>query len=406
MPESDIGDRIQRLETQTTRLKAVVLLLAVQILWSGGIKDAMAQFRARMKPAAIVGKRPARHVGVPEKPPWTTEQSAASEGPRPKQAGVLDLVQARRIQIVNRSGDVIVDLAESVGGSGIIAGYDNLGNNVFYAGVSGVGGGYLALQDGSGNVRVLAIAGADEDDTSRIRIRRSNGDDLVYAGGSLKGDGLLIVGGGERSGFLTVENESNEKIVTIGPDENGNGFIGVSTSDGRNLVVAGATGEGTGGILTLRNRAGIDLVRLAAGSEDGALLIDNATENNLVFLGGSTGGAGQLRVNRPDGGNMVYAGDDIEGDGFLTIDNRNGTELFTLGANLSGNALFRASNANGELGLVGIAGNEAGDFSIVNREGIDLVTIRGSNGDGLIESYSSLGTTIWSSSTSPIGQRY
>ena len=60
MPESDIDDRIQRLETQTTRLKAVVLLLAVQILWSGGIKDAMAQFRARMKPAAIVGKRPAR----------------------------------------------------------------------------------------------------------------------------------------------------------------------------------------------------------------------------------------------------------------------------------------------------------------------------------------------------------
>ena len=67
-------------------------------------------------------------------------------------------------------------------------------------------------------------------------------------------------------------------------------------------------------------------MRLAAGSEDGALLIDNATENNLVFLGGSTGGTGQLWVNRPDGGNMVYAGDDIEGDGLLTIDNRNGTE--------------------------------------------------------------------------------
>ena len=83
------------------------------------------------------------------------------------------MVQARRIQIVNRSGDVIVDLAGEVSGSGIIAGYDNLGNNVFYAGVSRRGGGYLSLQDGSGNVRVVAIAGADEDDTSQFRIKRS-----------------------------------------------------------------------------------------------------------------------------------------------------------------------------------------------------------------------------------------
>ena len=277
----------------------------------------------------------------------STRPVAAKSAP----AQVEDVIQTRRLQIINSAGDVALDIGTSVS------------------------------------------------DKGRFEIKDEQGNQLVYLGPSSKGNAMLIMGGeGEASGLIYINGEDGNRLVSITPAASGHGSVFVNNKDGDGLVSMGSTVETGNGILVIRNRDGKQLITAAGGSSDGGLWMGNTDEDNLIYLGGSTDGDGMLNVKRKGGSRLVFVGADVDGAGMVGINNLDGSELITVGANTSGNGLIRVVNRNSELGAAIIASDSYGLMTLVASDGSDLVYLGAdTEGHGVAETYSTSQDLIWSS---------
>lgn len=149
-----------------------------------------------------------------------------------------DVIQTKRLQIVDDAGNVFVKLEKDNDG-GIIASYNNRAKYTFFASSSVKGFGQLDIGNGNGK--------------SNLHVAESN------AGG----------------GFLGILNESNYYVAEMGSaNSDGGGYVEVNDNNGY-------------------SKASI----FANKNSDGAFEAYSNSNNRIVYLGGSNSNTGGLWLN-------------------------------------------------------------------------------------------------------------
>ena len=340
---TSIEERLNRLERRVDRYRDLaaclggMLALVVTLGATGVVSPANnAVWQAREA-------RPRRsQPRVADQQSLTTDGAAASVQSLSKMATPtesIDYLQVKRLQLVNDEGTVLVDLAESTGGSGLVILYNGEGENTVYVGSSASSGDGLLVVN-SAEEETLISLGSDAD-----------------------------TGGG----YLNIRNAQEARLVSLSTSGDA-GHLNLYDTQGDRLFYAGSNTSGHG-LIQVGNSEGKGLLSLWTDEDSGTLWIDNNQDQNVVYLG-----------------------TDVDGQGLLNVSSKNGDELITAGSNTSDNGLFRVSNRFGNLEFVVIAGDEYGTAYTMDAQQNLLVDLDVDlNGNGLIQTWSPMGVPVWSS---------
>ena len=94
---------------------------------------------------------------------------------------------------------------------------------------------YVGVTNGHGYLKV----------NSSLEVISKTGKNLIYAGSTDDGDGLL-----------TVKSKTGKDVLYAGGDVDGNGFLSITSKTGVQLIHAGASSSGNGAFMSLTNRTG------------------------------------------------------------------------------------------------------------------------------------------------------
>ena len=174
---------------------------------------------------------------------------------------VPDVIQARRFEVVDYSGNVLANMSQD-DGKGIIKTYNTAGKKLVNITYTTKNEGFLALEDGNGQ--------------EMMRFSSSN------------------EGGG---GYIGVYNPSGKRTLTLCNDNSG-GNIYIGNSDGNTRAVAQCNAS-AGGYLALYNSSGYTAVKLTqTSSGNGDFYINNYNGDERVRLSvSSSAGNFQLKNN-------------------------------------------------------------------------------------------------------------
>jgi hypothetical protein len=278
---------------------------------------------------------------------------------------VPEVVQARRFEVIDEQGRVVVAAGAGVLGGqidvwsqdqlnvariwvneygGDLALWNNAGRNVVGA-YATTGGGELALWDNEG---ALAVRGQVADHGGRIELLDPGRKQVVVTAGAQEhGGGVSIVGqeGAElwsarataQGGHTALADAAGQIVVSSGAADRG-GETRILGADGVPLVVAGASTSSGGGYLELFNPEGLRVFTTSADTDGGG------------------------RLDLADGsGNVVLSADSVKDTGAaLAVMNSAGTRQFLIGTrpqgglmnlmNSQGSTVFIAGTADQGLG--------------------------------------------------------
>ena len=338
---NSVEARLNRLETRVTRYRNfnILLCLLLVAVVSVAATDGIPSFQAKSVPDSIA--MPKGDVGVPDLPderiiyPDTHRAGKVT-------AQTYDVIRARRLEIVNDAGEVVVILVASPGFKG---------GQIFVKSAEGKQLAYIGpvAPNGNGSVAINSTEGK-----RLITLRSSSG----------TGDGLI-----------GIRNRNQERLISLNTDES-SGWIRIDKTGNENLAYLGASTLGNG-LLSLRNKSGKRMVSMFAGEISGNLQLSNSNDKTIARLG-------------------AYSA----GDGFLKINSKTGTELITAGSNTYDDGLLRVSNRYGTLGVWIVGADDNGYVGIQdNRERLLAEMTATANGNGLVRTLSPQGITTWSSNS-------
>lgn len=164
-------------------------------------------------------------------------------------APIPELIQARKFEVVNAAGRVVVQL-ESWTLGGRIQTYPAKGSlePSLIFGHSDHGDGLLLVRNKAG--KTLIYAGGDDSRHGLLRVQNKAGRHLIFAGASSTGNGLLVVDAGkekasvsiqgkatEGGAGLVIKNKNGEEVVHAFADEAGLGYVGAFNRQGKGRVL-------------------------------------------------------------------------------------------------------------------------------------------------------------------------
>lgn len=281
-----------------------------------------------------------------------------------QQARTPDVVRARRVEVVDEAGRVVL-LASSQSWGGQLDLWGATGQNtirlasqaaggdlvVFHTGGKAVGG--LFAVDGGGRMEVSALSNAASSiaqatdqsaawgtldgagksaalcsspaaGASRIALMDGDGREQVALAGSSGSGGAVRVGDahgalaaqvavGPAGGLVEALTASGAVVASLGATEGSGGFAQVSNASGAQVFAAQAREDGSGK-LALADAKGIPNLIAETGAEDGGTLSMLAGGRRIVGLGvGSAGGL--LNLMNLEGVPVVVAGAASDADG-------------------------------------------------------------------------------------------
>jgi hypothetical protein len=155
--------------------------------------------------------------------------------------GVPDVIQAKKFEVVNDEGKVIVELSNLRGG--------------------GVDNGMLVTRTSAGGTLVKLASGPSG---GRVATENGEGQNLVVFGGGPEGggelgilnkDGKTVAGllSGPDGGSLGIFNNDRKLCASIGSDVDG-GMLDISNKDGKQVVGIYADADGGGEIVTMDSK--------------------------------------------------------------------------------------------------------------------------------------------------------
>lgn len=275
-----------------------------------------------------------------------------------------DVIKARKIQIVDDSGVVVIDLAVDPKGDGTVV--IKNGDGRPFLGLSSIAGSGNILALGHDS-QVLASLGGDADGNGRLGLYNKDGKPRVTlsadgVGGSVvasapgpNGGTRVVLRATTSNGLLWLFGRNEELLASVGADANGNGMLIVNNRDGKPRVTLNAAAES--GAMTI-----VDGGTVSCG-HDGKL---------LAALSASSAG-GFLDTISSDGKDLVALGPDANGNGRVTLFNKDGKDRVTLVASDKGG---RVGTSNGHLMMATLAATElGGNLMIGNSDGKPLVDI-------------------------------
>lgn len=208
---------------------------------------------------------------------------------------IPELVQARKFEVVDRMGNVLVRMGYD-DDKGYIKTYNSKGNKLVNLTFTSTNQGFLALEDGNGNENIRLSTSSD------------------YGGG-----------------YLSINNAQHNRTITMYNDAGG-GALTVSNNYGKSKALLKAHSENCGS-LTLYN------------SYDNAIisLLQTTSGNGDFYLYNSTGGERIRMASSPNGGN-------------IQLFNNNQNKGVELGITNNVNGVVNTYNSSGAY-IQGIGGN-------------------------------------------------
>ena len=192
-----------------------------------------------------------------------------------------DLIQAKRFEVVDDFGNVLVNLSQDEG-KGIIKTYNKDGKKLVNITYTTNQEGYLALEDGKGQ--------------ETMRLSSSNDGGGGYIGVfNPSGKRTLTLCNDNSGGNIYVSNSNGDTRATVQCNSSAGGFLGLYNSSGYTAVKLTQTSSGNGD-LYINNYNGDERVRLSVSSSAGNFQIKNNSKNMIVELGGTNGENGTINT--------------------------------------------------------------------------------------------------------------
>jgi hypothetical protein len=199
---------------------------------------------------------------------------------------VPDVLQARKFQVVDDYGNVLVNLTQD-DGKGVIKTYNKEGKKLVNITYTSNQEGYLGLEDGKGQ--------------ETMRLSSSNEGGGGYIGVfNPSGKRTLTICNDESGGNIYVGNSNGDTRATMQCNSSAGGFLGLYNSSGYTAVKLTQTSSGNGD-LYINNKNGDERVRLSVSASAGNFQIKNNSKTMIVELGGTTGENGTINTYNTSG---------------------------------------------------------------------------------------------------------
>lgn len=199
---------------------------------------------------------------------------------------VADVIQAKRFEVVDDKGNVLVNLSQD-NGKGTIKTYNQAGKKLVNITYTTNQEGFLSLEDGKGQ-EMMRLSSANDVGGGYIGIFNPSG------------KRTLILCNDESGGNVYVSNSDGNSRATMQCNSSAGGFLALYNSSGYTAVKLTQTSSGNGDVY-VNNYNGDERVRLSVSSSAGNLQIKNNSKNMVVELGGTAGENGTINTYNSGG---------------------------------------------------------------------------------------------------------
>jgi hypothetical protein len=199
---------------------------------------------------------------------------------------VPDVLQARKFEVVDYSGKVLVTISQD-DGKGIIKTYNKEGKKLVNITYTTNQEGYLGLEDGKGQ--------------ETMRFSSSNDGGGGYIGVfNPAGKRTLTLCNDNSGGNIYVSNSEGNTRGVFQCNSTSGGFLGLYNYSGYTAIKLTQTSSGNGD-LYVNNKEGDERVRLSVSASAGNFQIKNNSKTMIVELGGTTGENGTINTFNTSG---------------------------------------------------------------------------------------------------------
>ncbi len=199
---------------------------------------------------------------------------------------VPDVVQAKRFEVIDTYGNVLVNLSQD-DGKGIIKTYNTAGKKLVNITYTSNNEGYLGLEDGNGQ-ETMRCSSSNDGGGGYIGIFNPSGKRTL----TLCNDGS--------GGNVYVSNSDGKTRGVMQCNSSAGGFLGLYNSSGYTAVKLTQTSSGNGDIY-VNNKEGDERVRLSVSASAGNFQIKNNSKTMIVELGGTSGENGTINTYNTSG---------------------------------------------------------------------------------------------------------
>ena len=199
---------------------------------------------------------------------------------------VPDVLQAKKFEVVDASGNVLVNLTQD-NGKGIIKTYNKEGKKLVNITYTTNQEGYIGLEDGKGQ-ETLRFSSSNEGGGGYIGVFNPSG------------KRTLTLNNDESGGNIYVSNSNGDSRATMQCNSSAGGFLALYNSSGYTAVKLTQTSSGNGD-LYVNNKDGDERVRLSVSSSAGNFQIKNNKKTMIVELGGTTNENGTINTYNTSG---------------------------------------------------------------------------------------------------------
>ena len=197
-----------------------------------------------------------------------------------------DVIQAKRFEVVDNNGNVLVSLNQD-DGKGLIKTYNTDGKKLVNITYTSNQEGYFALEDGKGQ------------ETMRFSSSNEGGGGYIGVYNPL-GKRTLTLCNDESGGNIYVGNANGDTRATVQCNSSAGGFLGLYNSNGYTAVKLTQTSSGNGD-LYVNSKEGDERVRLSVSSSAGNFQIKNNKKTMIIELGGTAGENGTINTYNTSG---------------------------------------------------------------------------------------------------------
>jgi len=199
---------------------------------------------------------------------------------------VPDVIQAKRIEVVDAYGNVLVKLSQDAN-KGLIKTYNSSGQKLVNITYTTNNEGYIGLEDGTGK--------------ETMRLSSSNEGGGGYIGiFNPAGKRTLTMCNDESGGNIYVSNSDGNSRATMQCNSSAGGFLALYNSSGYTALKLTQTSSGNGD-LYINNKEGDERVRLSVSASAGNFQIKNNSKTMIVEMGGTSGENGTINTYNTSG---------------------------------------------------------------------------------------------------------
>lgn len=199
---------------------------------------------------------------------------------------IPELVQAKRIEIVDDNGNVLINLTQDIG-KGIIKTYNKEGKKLVNITYTSNNEGFVGIEDGKGQ-EMMRLSSSSEGGGGYIGIYNPTGKRTMTLCNDNSG------------GNIYIGNSEGKSRVIMQCNSSAGGYVALYNLNGYAAVKLTQTSSGNGDMY-VNNYNGDERVRLSVSSAAGNFQLMNNSKTKIVELGGTNGENGTINTYNTSG---------------------------------------------------------------------------------------------------------